>query len=67
MARYLLVERRRRNALDPVANFHLCNGAEVWRINWKVCPGRRSCSWGEEISDILRYIPASVFSEGSVR
>jgi hypothetical protein len=34
--RYLLVEKRRGNALDPVANFHLRNGAELYRINWKV-------------------------------
>lgn len=35
MARYLMRERRRSLALDPVANFHLRNGASVWRINWK--------------------------------
>lgn len=34
-AQYLLLERRRGLALDPVANFHLRNGAEIWRINWK--------------------------------
>ncbi len=33
-ARYLYVERRRSNALDPVANFHLRNGASMWRL----CP-----------------------------
>ena len=33
-ARYLVHERRRNNALDPVANFHLRNGAQLWRINW---------------------------------
>ena len=21
-------------ALDPVANFHLRNGAQLWRLNW---------------------------------
>lgn len=36
VVRYLLMEKRRGNALDPVANFHLRNGAEVYRINWKV-------------------------------
>jgi hypothetical protein len=25
---------RRGLALDPVANFHLRNGASVWRLNW---------------------------------
>lgn len=33
-ARYLLHVRRRRLAFDPVANFHLRNGASVWRLNW---------------------------------
>lgn len=32
--KYLLVEKRRNFALDPVANFHLRNGATLWRINW---------------------------------
>lgn len=33
-AQYLLHVRRRRLAFDPVANFHLRNGASVWRLNW---------------------------------
>ncbi|XP_066919103.1 malonyl-CoA decarboxylase, mitochondrial-like isoform X2 [Clytia hemisphaerica] len=33
-ARYLLHEKRRGFAMDPVANFHLRNGASLWRINW---------------------------------
>ena len=33
-ARYLLIERRGNKALDPVANFHLTNGARLERINW---------------------------------
>lgn len=33
-ARYLLEERRGDRALDPVANFHLSNGASVDRLNW---------------------------------
>ena len=33
-AGYLLHVRRRRLAFDPVANFHLRNGASVWRLNW---------------------------------
>lgn len=33
-AQYLVKERRRGLALDPVANFHLRNGAQVHRINW---------------------------------
>ena len=34
-ARYLIRERRRNHAIDPVANFHLRNGAELWRLNWQ--------------------------------
>jgi malonyl-CoA decarboxylase len=33
-ARYLLEEKRGERALDPVANFHLNNGARLERINW---------------------------------
>ena len=33
-ARYLLGESRGARALDPVAHFHLANGASVERINW---------------------------------
>lgn len=33
-ARYLYVEKRRGYALNPVANFHLGNGAVLWRLNW---------------------------------
>ncbi|XP_064604096.1 malonyl-CoA decarboxylase, mitochondrial-like [Liolophura sinensis] len=33
-ARYLYVEKRRGRALNPVANFHLGNGAVMWRLNW---------------------------------
>ena len=32
-ARYLLIERRGNRALDPVAHFHLSNGARVERLN----------------------------------
>lgn len=34
-AHYLLRERRRGLALDPVANFHLRNGAAVMQLNWR--------------------------------
>ncbi|KAG7158632.1 Malonyl-CoA decarboxylase-like, partial [Homarus americanus] len=33
-AYYLFLEKRRGYALDSVANFHLKNGAVMWRINW---------------------------------
>ncbi|KAG7333351.1 hypothetical protein KOW79_003486 [Hemibagrus wyckioides] len=31
---YLYGEKRRSYALNPVANFHLQNGATLWRLNW---------------------------------
>ena len=33
-SRYLFMEKRRNYALNSVANFHLRNGATLWRINW---------------------------------
>ncbi|KAI8904493.1 malonyl-CoA decarboxylase-domain-containing protein [Powellomyces hirtus] len=33
-ARYLLLEKKRAAILDPVANFHIRNGACVQRLNW---------------------------------
>nr|CAG8534406.1 4399_t:CDS:10 [Entrophospora candida] len=33
-ARYILTEKHRTFALDPVANFHIRNGACVHRLNW---------------------------------
>lgn len=33
-ARYLIQEKKRGKAFDPVANFHLQNGAMVERLNW---------------------------------
>ncbi|KAL5457281.1 hypothetical protein EMCRGX_G034529 [Ephydatia muelleri] len=33
-ARYLAMEKRRGYVLDPVAHFHLTNGASLWRLNW---------------------------------
>lgn len=33
-ARYLVLEQKDGRALDPVANFHLNNGARLERINW---------------------------------
>ncbi|XP_023708296.1 malonyl-CoA decarboxylase, mitochondrial isoform X2 [Cryptotermes secundus] len=34
-AGYLYLEKRRGYALDSVANFHLRNGAVMWRLNWQ--------------------------------
>ena len=34
VSHYLLNEKRGEKALDPVANFHLRNGAKVYQLNW---------------------------------
>ncbi len=34
VAWYLTQERRRNKLLDPVANFHVSNGAQVFQLNW---------------------------------
>ncbi|KAJ3223196.1 hypothetical protein HDU81_009357 [Chytriomyces hyalinus] len=33
-SRYILIEKKRSFALDPVANFHIRNGACVYQLNW---------------------------------
>ena len=33
-ARYLVTERKRGRAANPVANFHLSNGARIEQLNW---------------------------------
>ncbi|XP_012137597.2 malonyl-CoA decarboxylase, mitochondrial isoform X1 [Megachile rotundata] len=38
---YLYKEKRRNYALNSVANFHLRNGAVMWRINWLADPSPR--------------------------
>jgi len=40
-ARYLYSEKRRNKALDPVANFHIRNGAVLYRMNWLADPSAR--------------------------
>ncbi|XP_076242951.1 malonyl-CoA decarboxylase, mitochondrial [Calliopsis andreniformis] len=38
---YLYKEKRRNYALNKVANFHLRNGAVMWRVNWMADPSPR--------------------------
>ncbi|CAH1799819.1 unnamed protein product [Owenia fusiformis] len=47
-AKYLYIEKHRGYALNPVAHFHLRNGAVMWRLNWKadVSPRGLSSSCG---------------------
>ena len=41
---YLYKEKRRNYALNNVANFHLRNGAVMWRINWLADPSPRGAA-----------------------
>jgi len=55
-AHYLLRERRRKSALDPVANFHLRNGAWLWRINWDADASNAGLSRSYGMMVNYRYI-----------
>ncbi|MGH0118092.1 UNVERIFIED_CONTAM: hypothetical protein FKN15_043592 [Acipenser sinensis] len=41
---YLYGEKHRGYALNPVANFHLQNGATMWRLNWQADTSPRGLS-----------------------
>lgn len=61
-ARYLVLERRRNHALDPVANFHLRNGAQLWRLNWGADAGERCARQSFGMMVNYRYDLALVHS-----
>ncbi|XP_061432294.1 LOW QUALITY PROTEIN: malonyl-CoA decarboxylase, mitochondrial [Lethenteron reissneri] len=56
-ARYLVGERRRGRALDPVAHFHLRNGAEAWRLNWMADASPRALRSSAGLMANYRYWP----------
>lgn len=54
-ARFLLLEKRRDgSARDPVANFHLSNGARVERINWMADTSSRGI--GQSAGVMVNYL-----------
>jgi malonyl-CoA decarboxylase len=55
-ARYLYEEKRRGKALDPVANFHIRNGAMLYRINWMADPSPRGMGNSFGLMVNYRYI-----------
>jgi malonyl-CoA decarboxylase len=55
-ARYLATERDGR-ALDPVANFHLSNGAAIERVNWLADPSPAGRARSAGIMASYRYDP----------
>ncbi len=52
-ARYLAVEKRRGRALCPVANFHLRNGATLWRLNFNADTSHKGL--GQSASLMVNY------------
>lgn len=52
---YLLHVKHRGNAFDPVANFHLRNGAVLWRLNWNADTSPRILNQSYGIMTNYRY------------
>ncbi|HUZ63161.1 MAG TPA: malonyl-CoA decarboxylase [Acetobacteraceae bacterium] len=59
-ARYLLVEARGKRALDPVAHFHLTNGARLERINMLADTSTRGVKEGAALMVNYLYDPARI-------
>ncbi len=61
-ARYLLAEKGRRSnrALDPVAHFHLSNGARVERLNWRADTSEKGIRESFGLMVNYRYDPAKI-------
>ena len=56
VARYLLEERRGERAADPVAHFHLSNGARVEQLNWRANTNHRGWERGLGMMVNYRYV-----------
>eukprot|EP00955_Chlamydomonas_euryale_P082568 363740-Chlamydomonas_euryale.AAC.31 len=54
-ARFLVCERRRNLCLDPVANFHLRNGAQLFKLHWAADCSDRGLSNSFGIMVSYRY------------
>ncbi|XP_067905265.1 malonyl-CoA decarboxylase, mitochondrial [Heterodontus francisci] len=52
---YLYGEKHRGGALNPVANFHLQNGAVMWRLNWLADTSPRGLSSSSGMMANYRY------------
>jgi malonyl-CoA decarboxylase len=52
-ADYLLNQRRDTRALDPVAHFHLSNGASIERLNWWANPS--PAGWERGLGMMVNY------------
>ena len=52
-AEYLVNQRRGTRALDPVAHFHLTNGAIIERLNWRANPS--AAGWERGLGMMVNY------------
>ena len=55
LCRYLVQEKRRRFSYNPVAHFHIRNGASVWRLNWFADVSPRGINQSYGIMTNYRY------------
>jgi malonyl-CoA decarboxylase len=58
-ARYLTTRERER-AIDPVANFHLANGASIERLNWMADPSATGLARSAGLMVTYRYEPERI-------
>ncbi len=59
-ARYFLYEKKKGKPLDPVARFHLGNGASLERINWLADMSENALKQSAGIMVNYRYIPKDI-------
>ena len=59
-ARYLCLAAHRQRALDPVAAFHLRNGAELLNLNWGANTSTRGLRESAGIMVNYNYKPAEI-------
>lgn len=62
---YLYGEKHRGYALNPVANFHLQNGAVLWRINWLADPSPKGVAGSCGLMVNYRYYPEDTASNST--
>ena len=60
-ARFLVLEKREDGApLDPVARFHLGNGARIERLNWLGDPSKKGLKQSAGIMVNYAYLPSQI-------
>ena len=59
-AHYLSAEKKRKYALDPVANFHIRNGAWLWQLNWLADTSAKGLAQSAGLMVNYRYVLADI-------